>query len=143
MNTTPRTDFIAHKGYTERAYICEMTELARILETELVAMQARAEKAEDETLVWRNRFASILWSGALGKSTVRDFKKWEAEYKAEQNALTARAEKAEDDSKRLDWLSNQQRIDYCTGYWLRSYLGQHPNRTLRAVIDAAMKEDSK
>ena len=135
-NTTPRTDFIAHKGYTERAYICEMTQLARILETELAAakaeienlvwnlagcstiaqsgkptdyshelarpalhdvnrLAARAEKAEDETLVWRNRFASILWTGALGKSTVRDFKKWEAEYKAERNALIARAEKTE------------------------------------------------
>ena len=130
--------------------IQQMLALASDVQDEIATLQdlyasakARAEKAEDETLVWRNRFASILWSGALGKSTVRDFKKWEAEYKAEQNALTARAEKAEADSKRLDWLSNQQRIDYCTGYWLRSYLGQHPNRTLRAVIDAAMKEDSK
>jgi len=66
-----------------------------------VELRLRAEKAEDETLVWRNRFASILWSGALNKSTVRDFKKWEAEYKAERNALIARAEKAEE---RLEWL---------------------------------------
>jgi hypothetical protein len=135
-NTTPRTDFIAHKGYTERTYICEMTELARILETELATMTARAEKAEDETLVWRNRFASILWSGALGKSTVRDFKKWEAEYKAEQNALTARAEKAEDDSKRLDWLESNKGIRW-----------QQWNDILveldRAAIDAAMKETNK
>ena len=132
-NTTPRTDFIAHKGYTERTYICKMTELARILETELAAMKARAEKAEDETLVWRNRFASILWSGALNKSTVRDFKKWEAEYKAERNALIARAEKAEDDSKRLDWLESNKGIRW-----------QQWNDILveldRSAIDAAMKE---
>ena len=44
MSITPRTDFIAHKGYTERTYICEMTELARILETELAATKFELEK---------------------------------------------------------------------------------------------------
>ena len=56
---------------------------------------ARAEKAEAEAQLWHNRFASILWSGALNKHTGGDFQKWEAEFKAEQNALIARAEKAE------------------------------------------------
>jgi len=32
---TPRTNAIAHRGYPEPAYIVEMTDLARILETEL------------------------------------------------------------------------------------------------------------
>lgn len=126
--------------------IQQMLALASDVQDEIATLQdlyasakARAEKAEDETLVWRNRFASILWSGALNKNTGADFQKWEVEYKAEQNALTARAEKAEADTARMDWLSNQQRIDYCTGYWLQSHLGQHPDRTLRATIDAAMK----
>ena len=60
-----------------------------------------------------------------------------------ESLALARAEKLEADTKRLDWLSSQERIDYDNGYWLRSHLGQHPNRTLRAVIDAAMKEVSK
>ena len=60
-----------------------------------------------------------------------------------ESLALARAEKLEADTKRLDWLSSQERIDYDNDYWLRSHLGQHPNRTLRAVIDAAMKEDSK
>ena len=60
-----------------------------------------------------------------------------------ESSALARAEKLEADTKRLDWLSSQERIDYDNDYWLRSHLGQHPNRTLRAVIDAAMKEDSK
>ena len=148
-NTTPRTDSIAHKGYTERAYIAEMTELARILETELVAMQARAEKAEDETLVWRNRFASILWSGALNKNTGADFQKWEVEYKAEQNALTARAEKAEADTKRLDWIASRKSTElvyFAAAGWsiIKSNGGDllHDQNihNFRDAIDAAMKE---
>jgi hypothetical protein len=44
------------------------------------------------------------------------------------------------DTERLDWLSTQQRVAYDNGTWLRSHLGQHPTRTLRATIDADMKE---
>ena len=113
-----------------------------------VELRLRAEKAEDETLVWRNRFASILWSGALNKSTVRDFKKWEAEYKAERNALIARAEKAEADSKRLDWM---EKYDWSNGFGdeVLYVLIQHriwngyELPSLRAAIDAAMTEASK
>lgn len=62
---------------------------------EACAHVRRAERAEIEAQLWHNRFASILWSGALDKHTGEDFQKWEAEFKAEQNALIARAEKAE------------------------------------------------
>jgi len=114
--------------------------------------EARAEKAEDETLVWRNRFASILWSGALGKSTVRDFKKWEAEYKAEQNALTARAEKAEADTKRLDWIASRKSTElvyFAAAGWsiIKSNGGDllHDQNihNFRDAIDAAMKGAGK
>jgi hypothetical protein len=47
------------------------------------------------------------------------------------------------DTARLDWLSTQQRVAYDNGTWLRCQLGQHPTRTLRAAIDAAMKKASK
>ena len=72
-NTTPRTDFIAHKGYTERAYICEMTELARILETELAATKSELEKI-------------VLIAGLKADSNVE---------------LRMRAEKAEAESNKL------------------------------------------
>lgn len=94
MNTTPRTDFIAHKGYTERTYICEMTELARILETELAI-------AKQESDLDRARIASIFWSGVLDAYTGGDVQMWAAEYTKERTRLRARAEKAEE---RLAWL---------------------------------------
>ena len=37
MTTTPRTDAIAHRGYGPTAYIAEMANLARELETDLAA----------------------------------------------------------------------------------------------------------
>ena len=136
--------------------IQQMLALASDVQDEIATLQdlyasakARAEKAEDETLVWRNRFASILWSGALGKSTVRDFKKWEAEYKAEQNALTARAEKAEADTKRLDWIASRKSTElvyFAAAGWsiIKSNGGDllcdQNIHNFRDAIDAAMKE---
>lgn len=107
MNTTPRTDFIAHKSYTERTYICEMTELARILETELVAMTARAEKAENKLAASKAEIENLIWNLA-GCSTIAHSGK-PTDYSHELarpalhdvNKLAARAEKAEE---RLEWL---------------------------------------
>jgi hypothetical protein len=55
MNTlTPRTDYIAHRGCNESAYIVEMTDHARTLERELAveriklrAMRAALESVAD------------------------------------------------------------------------------------------------
>ena len=47
------------------------------------------------------------------------------------------AQQGGEDTRRLDWLSAQRRIDYCTGYWKPS-----DPRTLRAAIDAAMQQEA-
>ena len=126
----------------------ELRMRAEKAEAELAAMIARVEKAEAESLLWRNRFASILWSGALNKNTGADFQKWEVEFKTKQNVLIARAEKAEADTKRLDWM---EKYDWSNGFGdeVLYVLIQHriwngyELPSLRAAIDAAMKETQK
>lgn len=157
MSITPRTDFIAHKGYTERTYICEMTELARILETELVAA-----KAEIENLIWNLAGCSTIahsgkptdYSHELARPALHDV-----------NRLAARAEKAKAENavllKRLDSIQKSHFLlskdnaallntiknialltangDAERANWVALGILNNP----RAAIDAAMKETKK
>ena len=144
MSDTPRTDFIAHKGYTERTYICEMTELARILETELVAA-----KAEIENLIWNLAGCSTIahsgkptdYSHELARPALHDV-----------NRLAARAEKAEADTKRLDWIASRKSTElvyFAAAGWsiIKSNGGDllcdQNIHNFRDAIDAAMKEANK
>jgi DNA mismatch repair protein MutH len=78
MSPTPRTDAaIIASGFQAVPY--GFQEFARQLETELAA-ELKEEK------LWRDRFASIMWSGALDKHTGADFQKWILEYRAEEIA---------------------------------------------------------
>ena len=59
MTPTPRTDAIAHRGYGPTAYITEMTNLARQLESALAVwkheskrLEAELQKFDQATIEW-------------------------------------------------------------------------------------------
>ena len=97
MSTTTRTDSIAHGGYTERGYIVKMTELARILETELAAMTARAEKAEAEV----ERLFARLYKACDDERDMAISEGLGHGVCGLASELTTRAEKAEAESNKL------------------------------------------
>ncbi len=114
MSTTPRTDAaVIASGFQAVPY--GFQEFARQLETELAAEREKSE---------RYRLASLKLD-------------------VELVAMKARAEKAEADTARLDWLLARNvsltiwhQGPHSGGVWVTSC----PDR---AAIDASMKEDSK
>ena len=124
MSDTPRTDAAYFK---QGATMYDLAGESKKLERELAAAKAECD-------LNRTRIASLFWSGALDKYTGCDVQKWAAEYTVELAAMTARAEKAEADTARMDWLEKESPEDWC----IRSIT--------RDAIDAALaetKEDSK
>ena len=127
MSTTPRTDAFEIKAARDamlNGIAWRPMVFARTIETELTAAKAERDLAV-------TRVASILWSGAIDKHTCGDVQKWVEDYTAELAAMTARAEKAEADTARLNWLEKESPEDW----GIRSIN--------RDAIDKAMKEASK
>jgi hypothetical protein len=144
MNATPQTDrqtgwAIANQygQSTSRELLADSKGIfvhavfARQLETELIKMTTRAEKAEAELAVSESE--RMEQARLLGKSGSR-----EAALLTRLRADgQARAEHAEADTARLDWLS-------VFHVWFDiPASGTFTPETLRAAIDAAMKEASK
>jgi hypothetical protein len=204
MSTTPRTD-AAVKITIGAGFNAVCPNFARKLETELAAMQARAEKAEASAKLWeadalqranntefwkaraeKTEAAMDTMATELGKMFLsaaeraylnvelrRRAEKAEAELdrlRAEvENLKTdlflalrqvnipagfwgraasrykARAEKAEADTARLDWLGKSSYAKFYEGPCVWRINGDEKTNgdTLREAIDAAMKEDSK
>ena len=107
MSTTPRTDAAYFK---QGATMYDLAGESKKLETELAAMTARAELAEASAKLWE--------ADALRYANNTEF--WQA-----------RAEKAEADTARMDWLEKESPEDW----GIRSIT--------RDAIDAAMKEASQ
>ena len=125
MSTTPRTD-AAVKLTIGVGFNSVCPNFARTLERELASMTARAEKAEA---------ALDSMTTELGKMFLS------ASERADRNfELRRRADKAEADTARLDWLSVTRDVML---YYPKKVSSFTPE-TFRAAIDAAMtKETSK
>jgi hypothetical protein len=173
MSTTPRTDEQVFDWTTEDGSDIVFASFARELETELAAITARAEKAEaalhalrlvcgtsdaDKFTTWLNveiakrekaeaELANIANAKPDTWGDMSDsFQAW-AQNRARHAlaAMTARAEKTEADTARLDWLEAHALPQHSPNISI-SDLGRHFNGfpgSFRAAIDAAMKEASK
>ena len=121
MSTTPRTDEQTLAYRTEDGSEMVHASFAAELETELAAMQARAELAEASAKLWE--------ADALRYANNTEF--WKD-----------RAERAEADTARLDWLD--ENMGYSGGGSGGTYTFFTPADVecgmLRDAIDAAMKE---
>jgi hypothetical protein len=122
MSTTPRTDEQVLDWTTEDGSDIVFASMARELETELASMSIIAEKWEADAL----RYAK------------------NAEY------WQSRAEKAEADTARMDWLQNNKgQVGWTSGREPNLPVASTPSSfgvigaTVRAAIDAAMKEANK
>ena len=116
MSATPRTDEQVLAYRAEDGSEVVHASFAAELETELIAMTARAELAEASAKLWEAD--ALLYAN-------------NSEY------WKARAEKAEADTTRLDWLS-------VSDVWLDVPTTEaFTPETIRAAIDKAMKEASK
>ena len=149
MNTptsTLRTELAAEREKSERYRLASLK-----LDVELVVMKARAENAEAELAVSESE--RMEQARLLGKSGSREaallaemaamnseFGKMllSASERGDRNVqLKRRADKAKADTARLDWLS-------VSDIWFDiPASGTFTPETMRAAIDAAMKEDSK
>jgi hypothetical protein len=122
MSTTPRTDEQILAYRTEDGSELVHASFARQLETELAHLNDEMERLKKDNLNMGH------WIG---------YKMYEPEWNSFKKSLEiidhwqARAEKAEADTARMDWLEKESPEDW----GIRSIN--------RATIDAAMKESSK
>lgn len=134
MNTTPRTDAALRKCTREKLDLHVLAGEMAILETELIYLRnenkqlkvaQKISEERDEQLIQEARSLQSL--GAILAAydvSVKTRKR----LKTELEAMTVRAEKAEADTARLDWLEREALEDW----GIRSID--------RVSIDAAMKE---
>lgn len=130
---TPRSDNAKEQYLTGKMGIYGVLDETRRLETELAAMTVRAEKAEAELA---KRDSEYLRGTAMVAESA--------------SVWQSRAEKAEADTARLDWLeANPEAIraysihksTFGRKVWWEMGFGNY--HTAREAIDAAMKEASK
>jgi uncharacterized membrane protein YccC len=129
MSTTPRTDEQVLDWTTEDGSDIVFASMARELETELAAAKKRIADCE---FVMAHRYDII------------------ERQEPRCNEANARAEKAEADTARLDWLQNNKgQVGWTSGREPNLPVASTPSSfgvigaTVRAAIDAAMKEASK
>ncbi len=66
------------------------------------------------------------------------------EYRETISTLTAKVTELEKDRERLEWMiENKERIAQRGDEYFLFYSGNHPSKTPREAIDAAMKESEK
>jgi len=142
MSTTPRTD--AARGFHDMDTAVSAEDMAQ-LETELAAANecvAISNRSADDQMHQKREAQRALAATSLIAE------KWEADalrYAKNAEYWQARAEKAEADTARLDWLGKASYAKFYEGPCVWRINGDEKTEgdTLRDAIDAAMKETSK
>ena len=156
MSTTPRTDEVYDRRLAPEKPGITGHELSKQLETELAASKAECARLKHLESLLNQAAADVtshtITAGELArlraeverlnkaiKVDTPKMVKLNNEILTENGRLLARAEKAEADTARMDWIERQAGGSV---HSIRSFIW-FAHQNLRAAIDAAMKEPSK